>query len=144
MKTAKPGRDLIKDFEKLRLVAYLPTPDDVWTIGWGHTKGVKQGDVCTVEQAEQYLTEDLDWSEWAVNTLVKVPINQNQFDALVSFTFNLGAGNFSQSTLLRKLNGGDYVGAALEFPRWNKQAGKVLAGLVRRRKAEQTLFTTPI
>lgn len=142
-RTAAPGLDLIKHFESLRLVAYL-CPAQIWTIGYGHTKGVKPGDICTAEQAALWLVEDATVAEHAVKRLVKVPINQNQFDALVSFTFNLGGGNLSTSTLLRKLNTADYVGATLEFPRWNKGGGKVLPGLVKRRTAEQNLFSKPI
>ena len=143
MKICNPGLDIIKASEGLRLTAYR-CPADVWTIGYGHTKGVKPGDKCTVSQADQYLREDCSDAEWAVNAQVTVPINQNQFDALVSFVFNLGGTNLKTSTLLQKLNGADYVGAALEFPRWNKAGSKVLPGLVKRRAAEQTLFSTPI
>lgn len=120
---ADPGLDIIKESELMRLVAYLPTPNDVPTIGWGHTAGVKLGDKCTVQQAAQWLREDCAWAEREVNRLVTVPLNQNQFDALVSLVFNIGSGNFASSTLLRKLNAGDYAGAANEFPRWNKQKG---------------------
>lgn len=134
---------IIRDFEKLKLTAYLPTKDDVWTIGYGHTKGVKPGMTITEEQAEIYLKEDVKWAEDAVNKLVKVKLNQNQFDALVSFVFNIGESQFSTSTMLRKLNVGDYEGASNEFPRWNKQKGKVLNGLIRRREMERTLFLTP-
>lgn len=130
----------IKEFEDLRLEAYLPTPNDVWTIGYGHTKDVKKGDSISEAEAESLLYEDLQWAEAAVNRLVTVGINQNQFDALVSFVFNIGESQFKNSTLLRKLNAGDYEGAANEFPRWNKQKGKVLRGLVRRRASEMELF----
>lgn len=150
-RTGAKGLALLKGFERLRLVAYLPTVNDVWTIGYGHTKGVKPGDRCSVEQAEAWLLEDLAWAEDAVNELVTVPLTQNQFDALVSFAFNVGpdidadtiAEGLGDSTLLRKLNAGDYAGAAAEFPKWNKQAGVVLNGLVRRRAAERELFLTP-
>ena len=143
------GLDIIKASEGLRLKAYL-CPAGVWTIGYGHTKGVKEGDTCTVSQADRFLREDCMEAETAVTRLVKVPINQNQFDALVSFVFNVGADEdadkiaegLGDSTLLRKLNEGDYVSAALEFTKWNRAAGKVLPGLVKRRKAEQTLFST--
>lgn len=144
MRVAGPGLEIIKDSEQLRLSAYLPTPVDVPTIGYGHTRGVKLGDTCTPEQAEQWLREDCAEAESAVGTLVKAPINQNQFDALVSLVFNIGGGNFASSTLLRKLNAGDYAGAADEFPRWNKQAGVVLGGLVKRRARERELFLTPV
>lgn len=130
---------IIKLSEGLRLEAYL-CPAGVWTIGYGHTKGVKKGDFITLEEAEMLLREDVKDAENAVNKYVKVGINQNQFDALVSFVFNLGSGNFKTSTLLRKLNTGDYLGAANEFKRWNKAGGKVLNGLVKRREDEANLF----
>ena len=131
--------EIIKEFEGLRLEAYK-CPADVWTIGYGHTNKVKQGDAITTGEAEVLLALDVQEAERAVNAYVDVDINQNQFDALVSFVYNLGAGNFKSSTLLRKLNQGDYLGAANEFERWNKAGGKVLNGLVRRRKAESNLF----
>lgn len=144
MKTSNAGKTLIKSFEGKRLAAY----DDgvgVWTIGYGTIKypngvKVKKGDVCTDEQADQYFNNDLVKFENSVNSLVKVPLTQNQFAALVSFAYNLGATNLSNSTLLRKLNSKDYKGAAAEFPKWNKAGGKVMAGLTRRRLAEQELF----
>ena len=130
----------IKDSEGLRLKAYLPTKNDVWTIGYGHTHGVYQGMTITEQQAEQFLHEDVKWAEDAVNQYVHVSLTQNQFDALVSFVFNVGTGNFSNSTLLRLLNKGDYKGAADQFLRWNKQKGVVLNGLTTRRKNERALF----
>ena len=144
MKTSNPGVDLIKGFEGKRLKAY----DDgvgIWTIGFGTIKypnglRVKKGDTCTESQAEQYLRNDLVVFENAINRLVKVPLNQNQFDALASFTYNLGEGNLSKSTLLKKLNAKDYKGAAAEFPKWNKAGGKVMQGLVNRRAKERKLF----
>ena len=137
------GLSIIKEFEQLRLKAYLPTEDDVPTIGWGHTRGVRLSDVCTLAQAERWIREDCYDAEREVNWRVRVPINQNQFDALVSFVFNVGGANFASSTLLKKLNGADYAGASAEFPRWNKQKGKVLGGLVRRRELERVLFLKP-
>lgn len=141
--------ELIKESEGLRLKAYMPTKNDRPTIGYGHTKGVKMGMTITKAQAEQYLRDDLAWAENAVNRLVKVKLNQNQFDALVSFVFNLGEANFASSTLLRKLNTGDYEGAANQFPRWNKQRTKsgsleVLDGLTIRRDKERKLFLSPV
>lgn len=144
MNTSQTGIDLIKGFEGKRLVAY----DDgvgVWTIGYGTIKypsgvRVKKGDTCTEAQAETYLKSDLVKFENAINRLVKVPLNQNQFDALASFTYNLGETNLSKSTLLRKLNAKDYKGAADQFLVWNKAGGRVLTGLVRRREAERSLF----
>lgn len=135
---------LIKKWEALRLEAYLPTKDDVWTIGWGHTAGVYQGMKITEAQAQKFFEDDVAWATDAVNKLVKVELSQNQFDALVSFVFNIGLGAFSKSTMLRKLNAGDYEGAASEFPRWNKQAGKVLKGLVNRRQEEMEYFLLPV
>lgn len=113
-----------------------------WTIGYGHTRNVKQGDKCTEAQATTWLHEDLFDAEAAVNQ-VAVPLSQFQFDALVSFVFNVGSGNFAKSTLLRKLNAGDYDGAADEFPRWNKSGGRELNGLTARRADEKDLFQTP-
>lgn len=144
MKTSSSGINLIKSFEGKRLKAY----DDgvgVWTIGFGTIKypngvRVKKGDTCTEEQAETYLKNDLVKFENAINRLVKVLLTQNQFDALASFTYNLGETNLSTSTLLKKLNAKDYKGAADQFERWNKAGGKVMNGLTRRRKAEKELF----
>lgn len=134
------GLEIIKDHEKLRLKAYLPTKNDVPTIGWGHTSGVKMGMVITKEQAEQFLKEDVAWVERALNRYVKVPLNQNQYDALASWTFNLGARNLLKSTMLKRLNEGNYEEAAKEMLRWDKQKGQVLGGLVRRRREEYELF----
>lgn len=130
---------LIRNFEGVKFSAYL-CPAGVWTIGYGHTKGVKEGDACTLGQAQKWLQEDLQGSEADVEALVTVPLTQGQFDALVSFVFNLGASALASSTLLRKLNAGDYLGAADQFPRWNKAAGAVQKGLTRRRRAERALF----
>lgn len=143
MVTGKKGLELIKESEGLSLEAYL-CPAQVWTIGYGHTGGVKSGDVITSEQADDYLRQDLANSERAVEHAVSISLNQNQFDALVSFTFNLGAGNLNSSTLLKKLNHGDYSGAADEFLRWDHSGGKQLAGLTRRREAERELFLEEI
>ena len=134
-----PSLELIKRFEGLRLEAYL-CPADVWTIGYGHTKGVNQGDKITQAGADAFLAQDVLWVAAAVDKKVKVELNTNQEAALYSFIYNVGAGAFGKSTLLRKLNESDYKGAANEFKRWNKGGGKVLNGLVRRRKAEADLF----
>ena len=131
---------LIKKHEGLRLEAYLPTPNDVWTIGYGHTHTTKQGQKITEAQAETLLRKDIKWAEEAVNESVVVPLSQNQFDALVSFVFNVGAGAFGSSTLLRLLNSKDYEGAANQFLRWNKQKGVALKGLTKRREEERKLF----
>lgn len=134
------NENLIKKWEKLKLVAYLPTPDDVWTIGWGHTLGVKKGDRITKDQAQEFFIQDKQWAEDAVNQGVKVPLTQEQFDALVSLVFNIGANAFRRSTLLKKLNRKDYQGAADQFNVWVKQKGKTLTGLVRRRAEERSYF----
>jgi GH24 family phage-related lysozyme (muramidase) len=136
----REGLEIIKKWEGLRLTAYLPTPNDVWTIGYGHTKTAKKGMSITAEKAEELLKGDLAWVEEALAKHVKVPLKQNQYDALASFVYNLGETNFKNSTLLRLLNAGDYDGAADQLLRWNKQAGKVLRGLTNRRMEERALF----
>lgn len=142
MKTGEKGLALIKHFEGLRLQAYRCSAD-VWTIGYGHTAGVRPGDVITPEQADAFLREDVADAERVVGRFVRVPLTQCQFDALVSFTFNLGSGNLRTSTLLRLLNAGDYPRAAGQLLRWVNAGGKRLPGLVRRREAEKALFDTP-
>lgn len=146
MKTNAAGVALIKEFEGF-VPKWYPDPVGVWTIGYGHTDSAGSpkwatSKTMTLTEAEgtAILQRDLGQYEAAVTRAVKVPLNENQFAALVSFTYNLGAGNLNQSTLLRKLNAGDYDGAAGEFARWNKAGGKVLNGLVRRRAAERALF----
>lgn len=143
MQTSDRGLEFIKHHEGLETKAY-PDPGSAdgnpWTIGVGHTNGVKKGDTCTVEQAMAWLREDVHGAEAAVNRLVKVALTQDEFDALVSFVFNVGAGAFENSTLLRLLNAGDYDGAAAQFKRWNKNDGRVMAGLTRRREAEARMF----
>lgn len=144
VKTSQAGIDLIKQFEGLELEAY-PDPGtggEPWTIGYGHTGGVKPGDTVTEDEAEELLRQDLEKFEDCVNAYVFAPITQNQFDALVSFAFNVGCGALKSSTLLRLLNNGDTEAAAAQFGRWNKAAGRVLAGLTRRRGAERDLFQT--
>lgn len=132
--------DSIKRWEDLRLTAYLPTPNDVWTIGYGHTHTTHPGQRITEAEAENLLRRDLAWVRRAIARRVKVPLSQLQYDAIASFVFNVGEAAFGRSTLLRKLNASDYVGAANEFPRWNKQKGKVLRGLTRRREYEKAMF----
>jgi lysozyme len=142
MQTSANGLAFIRDHEGCELHAY-PDPGsggEPWTIGVGHTGGVKPGDTCTMEQAMQWLKEDVQEAEEAVNRLVKVELSQDQFDALVSLVFNIGGGNFAKSTLLKKINALNFEGAADEFPRWNRAAGRVMAGLTKRRHAEQSLF----
>ncbi len=134
--------ELIKHFEGCSLKAYQ-CPAGVLTIGYGHTgKSVKEGLKITQEEAEIILESDLEAFEEHVTKMVTVPLAQHQFDALVSFTFNCGIDAFRTSTLLKKLNSEDFSGAANEFPRWCKARGKVLGGLLRRRKSERHLFLT--
>lgn len=141
MQLSAQGEHFIKGFEKLRLVGYLPTPNDRPTAGWGHTgKGVSVGVEYPLSRCETWFCTDTQDAIDAVNKLVKVPLTQGQFDALVSFAFNCGVDAFAKSTMLRKLNARDYVGASAEFPRWDKQAGKVLNGLTRRRAGERAMF----
>ncbi|MGJ8518187.1 lysozyme [Carnimonas bestiolae] len=145
MKARIPALALIEEFEDLSFTAY-PDPGSgaqPWTIGYGHTGGVKPGDRATPRQVVAYLQTDIANAERAVNRYVGVDITQNQFDALVDFVFNLGGGSLSTSTLIKKLNAGDIEGAANEFPRWVHSGGKVMNGLVRRRNAEQSLFMRP-
>ena len=144
MHVSPSGVDLICNFEGLRLKAY----DDgvgVWTIGFGTTKypngiRVKKGDTCTLDQAKAYMQNDLKSFEQTVNNTVKVPLNQNQFDALVSLAYNIGSTAFKNSTLVRQLNEGNYKAAANQFNVWVNAGGKRMQGLVNRRAAERTLF----
>lgn len=133
------GICLIRQFEGCRLEAYRCAAG-VPTIGYGHTAGVAMGMKITQAEAERYLREDVRSFEHAVNRALTRPVSQNQFDALVSFAYNLGAGALRGSTLLKLLNAGDINGAADEFPKWNKAAGKVLEGLTKRRMKERQLF----
>ena len=144
MQTSTTGRELIAEFEGCVLKAYR-CPAGILTIGIGHTSAagspiVAAGMTITRVEADAILARDLIRFEDAVKRLVKVPLTQNQFDALVSFVFNVGEGAFKGSTLLRRLNAGDYTEASSEFGRWNKASGNVLAGLTRRRAAEANLF----
>jgi len=142
MKTGPKGLDLIKRFEGLRTRAYQDSVG-VWTIGYGHTAAAGDpkpvaGMVLTVAECEAILKRDLAKYEREVSSLVKVPLSQEQFDALVSFHFNTGA--LGRSTLLKRLNAGDYAAVPSELRKWTKAGGKVLAGLVKRREAEAALF----
>ena len=144
MSVSNSGVDIICDFEGKRLVAY----DDgvgVWTIGFGTTiypNGikVKKGDTCTEAQAKSYMAHDLKKFEQAVNGAVNIPLNQNQFDALVSLAYNIGTGAFNKSTLVKKLNAGDIRGAADQFDVWINAGGKRMQGLVKRRAREKALY----
>jgi len=137
--------DHIKKWEGYRGEAYKPTKDDVWTIGWGHTTTAKEGMKITEEEAEELFRWDLEWVEDAINDLVTVPVSQKQFDALASLTYNIGRTQFRNSSVLRRLNNGDYHGAGEAFLMWNKQRNKegtltVLRGLTRRRSEEMEMF----
>lgn len=137
------GLRLIKSFEGCRLAAYQDQRG-IWTIGYGHTgPEVHEGLTCTLAQADAWLLGDTHTASRAVLDDVHVPITQNQFDALVSFAFNVGAGSLAHSTLLGYLNGGHTVSAAAEFLKWDHSGGVVDLGLIRRRSAEQALFLTP-
>jgi lysozyme len=142
--------NFLRGFEKFRPTAYLPTGKDVWTIGYGHTRGVKPGDTCTLNQGEVWLGEDVAGFYAGILPLIHVTLTQAELDALVSLTFNIGIGrrdghkgDFADSTLLDKLNAGDKAGAAAEFPKWDHQGGMELDGLRTRRIAEAARFLTP-
>lgn len=143
MTVSKKGLDLIKSFEGLSLKAY-PDPatgGEPITIGYGHTGGVKLGTVWTEAQANNALADDVSrFADGVADLIGDAPTTQGQFDALVSFSFNLGLGNLTKSTLLKKHKVGDYAGAAAEFGKWVNAAGKRMAGLVRRREAEARLY----
>ena len=139
METSQEGLSLIKKFEGCELEAYKCAAG-VWTIGYGSTDGVNEGMKISQERADMLLLEDVEVFEEAINKLVEVPLEQNQFDALVSWTFNLGSTNLKNSTLLKVLNDKDYEGVPAQIKRWNKAGGKVLQGLIRRREAEALLF----
>ena len=139
MKTSNNGIDLIKHFEGCETEAYL-CPAGVWTIGYGHIKGVQEGDVITEQQAHDMLVKELEEYEGYIKDFVEVPLSQNQFDALVSWVYNLGSGNLKSSTLLKVLNSRDYDNVPEQILRWNKANGKVLEGLTRRRESEAELF----
>ena len=156
MNISERGLNLIKSFESCRLTSYLPTPNDVWTIGWGHTQGVTKDMIWTQQEADKALLQDVAEAERAVRSGVRVPLTQPEFDAMVSLVFNVGPGRRGgkdgiitlktgePSTLLRKLNAYDYDGASEQFLRWNKQAGQVLNGLTRRREEERALFEATV
>lgn len=146
MKISSNGIELIKQFEGISLVPYL-CPANIPTIGWGNTfyenmkKVTMQDGPITREKADS-LFNFLVTTNFVnvVNRLVIVDVNQNQFDALVSFVYNIGSRNFEKSTLLKKVNQSDFISASLEFEKWNKANGKILNGLTKRRLAEKELF----
>ena len=131
----------IEEFEGLRLEAYR-CPAGIWTIGYGHTKRVKEGDTCTESEAIAYLMEDLRDADECIDYHVDVVLTDNQRAALLSFIFNLGCGNFKASTLLKLINQSQFDAAAAQFGRWTKANGKDLPGLVKRREAERALFAS--
>ena len=139
MKISAEGLALIKKFEGLELKAYQCAAG-VWTIGYGHTKDVQEGDEWSESHADHMLEVELEEFEGYINDNVTVALSQNQFDALVSWVYNLGPANLKASTMLKVLNSGDYEGVPAQIQRWNKAGGKVLEGLIRRRKAEALLF----
>ncbi|ECB6818239.1 lysozyme [Salmonella enterica subsp. enterica] len=139
MKTSDNGRAFIRAREGVKLAAYQDG-GGVWTIGYGHTRGVKQGQVINHEQADEFLDSDLRQVESCISERVTVALNQNQFDALVSFVFNVGRQAFSDSTLLKKLNEGNYRAAADQFTRWVYDNDQFVQGLYNRRVAERDLF----
>lgn len=139
MKTSPSARAAIFGFEGCRKQAYL-CPAGVPTLGVGHTQGVKIGQSCTDEQAQIWFSQDLEDAEAAVEHLVSVPLTQGQFDALVSFVFNLGPQRLKTSTLLKLLNSGDYKGAAGQFRLWCHAGEQIVPGLVKRRAWETDSF----
>lgn len=140
MEYSHAGMVLTEGFEGLKLSAYLDSIGKP-TIGYGHTRGVKMGDVITQAQAEQFLHDDIQNAVNDVNRLLRTQVSQNQFDALVDFDYNVGGVNFANSTLLKLVNTNQFDKAALEFDKWNKAGGNILSGLTRRRDAEEDLFT---
>ncbi len=136
---SKEGISLIKKFEGCELKAYQDSVG-VWTIGYGHTKDVKDGDEISAEMADIMLEEEMPEYEGYINDMVKVPLEQCQFDALVCWVYNLGPNNLRESTLLKLLNAGDYHLIPSQIKRWNKAGGETLKGLIRRREAESLLF----
>ena len=139
MQISEEGKQLIKKFEGCRLEAYKCSAG-VWTIGYGRTTNVKEGDTCTQEEAEKWLDEELVVYGAYVNDAVLITLEQNEFDALVAWTYNLGSTNLNNSTMLRVLNENQKEDVPHQMRRWNKANGKVLEGLVRRREAEALLF----
>ena len=139
MEISQEGLSLIKKFEGCKLQSYKCAAG-VWTIGYGSTNGIEEGMEISQERADMLLLEDVEVFEKAVNELVEVPLEQNQFDSLISWTFNLGPTNLKNSTLLKVLKNKNYDEVPTQIKRWNKAGGKVLQGLIRRREAEALLF----
>jgi lysozyme len=143
MKLSKGGAELIKKYEGCRLKAYK-CPAGIWTIGFGHTGNIKEGQTISQAEVDRLFDKDVQKFVDGINNVVKVELNQNQFDALVSFTYNCGIGSLQKSTLLEYVNKKQFDKASVEFDKWNKGGGIVLQGLVRRRNEEQALFDKPI
>lgn len=139
MGISEEGKNLIKKFEGCELEAYKCAAG-VWTIGYGHIKTAVEGMKIDQATANELFDEEMGEYETYVNTAVTVPLSQNQFDALVSWVFNLGNGNLNASTMLKVINSGDHAGVPAQIKRWNKAGGKVLEGLIRRREAEALLY----
>jgi GH24 family phage-related lysozyme (muramidase) len=147
MELSQKGLDLIKQFEGLKLKAYKALKTEkYWTIGYGHYgEDVKEGQTISKTQAENLLRQDVKRFEHGVHDAIRVDdLNQNQYDALVSFAYNVGVSAFKKSTLVEKINKKDFDGASKEFARWNKSGGKVIQGLINRRAKEKELFLTPV
>lgn len=139
MKQSPKGRKLTQAREGLRLVAYRDG-GGVWTLGYGHTKGVKEGMTCTEAQAEAWYDSDITEAEHEVDLYVTAPLTQNQFDALVDWTFNLGGMNLRSSTMLKRINNKDWDKVTMEMLRWDHDNGKVVKGLTERRQEEVKLW----
>ena len=139
MKASNMGIRMIEQFEACKLRAYRDLRN-IPTIGYGHTRNVKMSDTCTQAQADRWLHDDVAIAEAAINHLVKVPLTQQQFDALTSLIFNIGSGAFAGSSILKRINAGDFKGAAALFGAWNHVKGVVSADLTRRRASEAALF----
>ena len=136
---SKQGADLTKSFESCRLTAYQDVKG-IWTIGWGHVGEVVEGLVWTQEFADTMLIADVSTAVYCVNVSVTIPLSQGEFDAIVDFAFNCGCAAFKGSTMLKDINAGNLAGAADEFARWDHASGQVVAGLLRRRIAEEQEF----
>ena len=139
MKISEDGLELIKKFEGCETTAYQDSVG-VWTIGFGHTKGVEEGQTCSIEDAESMLADEMDEYEGYINNMVKVDLQQHEFDSLVAWVYNLGPTNLSESTMLKVLNGGQFDRVPDEMNRWTRAGGEILEGLVRRRQAESLMF----
>ena len=139
MKISEDGLELIKKFEGCETSAYQDSVG-VWTIGFGHTKDVEEGQTCSIEDAESMLADEMDEYEGYINNMVKVDLQQHEFDSLVAWVYNLGPTNLGESTMLKVLNGGQFDRVPDEMNRWTRAGGEILEGLVRRRQAESLMF----